>query len=316
MIREIPAMQFNPERGYSDSNGYPTSPASEDEARRLMQQPLEQLKEHINGTLIAYLQSKSGDMSGADCIGSAALTTDSGETVRQQLDFLSRKIDNIGVSASGITPGCVEHQYLHEDSVGKNNMMDNAVGTTEIEDNAVSTSKLQDGAVTAAKLAADTVAGSNLQAGCVTAGKLGNLAVATANLQIGAVGNDRLAVGAVYGDKIADGAVTTTKIADGAVATTKIADSAVTTAKIADGSVTGGKIAGGAVAGGNISGGTIGFSHFDSPVTNDLNAIRSMLAAIKGDGQNWWVETPSTLSYLLNTVNSLQAQINALNARI
>lgn len=134
-------MGFDPEDGLNNKERYDTTPASEDEARAQVQSISDQLREYLNGTLLAELENAQAGASGAERIGSAAVTSVQGATVRAQIEDVKRQLDDVSAGA--------------------------------VSDGSVATAKLADGAVTAAKLADGAVAAAKLADGAVTKPKLG-----------------------------------------------------------------------------------------------------------------------------------------------
>ena len=203
-------MAFDPADGVNNTETYPTTPASESEARAQVQDISDQLRDYINDTLLPELENAETGSSGAERIGSAAVEGVTGETVWTQIGDLKDQIDDI--SAGSVADGTITTAKLADDAVTQDKIAVDAVGEEQLLDDAVTADKIADGAVTGGKFADSAVTEAKISSGAVTAGKIGS--------------------GAVTETKIGTAAVTTTKIGSGAVTSVKIADGAVTTDKL------------------------------------------------------------------------------------
>jgi hypothetical protein len=143
-------MAFTPEDGLRNTEKYPATPASEDEAREQFQGLLDQLKAAVNN-LMAALENADTEVSGAGNIGSAPIANleymgTSPATVREQIIALNAKI------IDAITNGLSVSQIIGDKGI-KPNMLD---------DNAVTAGKIAVNAVTADNIAAASVGDTKL----------------------------------------------------------------------------------------------------------------------------------------------------------
>lgn len=210
-------MAFDPVDGLCDTAHYPATPESEAQARAQVQSVSSQLRDYINGTLVAQLENAETGQSGAELIGSAAIDNVAGGTVRAQIADLKTQIDD--VVGGSVSDGSVTEQKLGT----------GAVTEQKISAGAVTQDKLADGAVTEQKISAGAVTEQKLGTGAVTQDRLADGAVTAAKLGTGAVTETKLGAGAVTTSKLGAGAVTKQKLGAGALAWTLVFDSGVIT---------------------------------------------------------------------------------------
>ena len=210
-------MAFVPETGLRDAEEFPPTPASEDEAREQVQGRLDEVRDYINNTLLPALESVITGSSGADRIGSAAITgvesspEISAVTVHDQLVAIKAIAD--AAVAAEFTPGCINNANLFTAGV---------VALAAMAANSVDSDQYVDYSIDPEHLAADTV----------TQRAIANNAVGADQIAAGAVTNTKIGTQAVEEGNIAQSAVTDTKLHADAVTTTKILDGAVTGAKL------------------------------------------------------------------------------------
>lgn len=221
---------------------YDTVPVTEDEARAQVQGISDQIREFINGDLIAELQSVTTDYSGADRIGSAAIQDVetspgvSAVTVRDQLVAIKAIAED--AVAGSLIPGCIDNANMFAADVVTQAAIGNGqVGSTEIAGGAIGNEHLSDDCVTGAEIADGSIGSGHYAEGSIEA----------VHIASDAVSEQKLAQNAVTSTKIKNGAVTVDKILNGNVTVDKIADNAVTANKILNGNVTAIKIANDAV---------------------------------------------------------------------
>jgi len=250
--------------GLRNTDVYPATPASEDEAREQIQGLLDQLKDAVN-KLIGEMENAETGTSGAERIGSAAISNldDAGvfpTTVHEQIALLGAKFQSAIAGEISISE---------------------AIGPGE-----VTGSMIADGAVDSRHYAEGSIDSEHLSAGCVTGTKIGNAQVDSNHYVAGSIDPGHLADGAVTELKIGSGAVTATKIGMGAVIAEKIADLNVTTSKLANNGVTTDKLNAGAVTEAKlsalagltmISGAHIKFGSIDDYVYYDSDLKKLML---------------------------------------
>lgn len=58
--------QFDPANGLLDKGAYPTTPATEEAARRQIQEPMNQIRDYINNSIIPYLDNGTGETGPVD----------------------------------------------------------------------------------------------------------------------------------------------------------------------------------------------------------------------------------------------------------
>lgn len=218
-------MAFTPPTGLRDTATYPTQPESEQQIRAAVQSPSDQIRDYINETLLTELKSTTTGASGADTIGSAPLTENSGTTVRDQIVWMKSQVD--AAAAANLTEGVVISDYLALNAVTATKIADNAVSTRTIIDGAVTQQKIADDAITLAMMTDASVGTAELINGSVTAAKLAGNSVAETSIMSNAVTRTKIMDREVVTDKIADGAVTNSKLSDESVTNNKIANLAI-----------------------------------------------------------------------------------------
>ena len=143
-------MEFNPDKGLLNVDKYPSTPASEEEARGQIQGLMDQLKTSVNN-LMAALENADTEVSGAAHIGSEPIAGleyqgASPMTVRQQIIALNEKI------VDAITHGLSVSQIIGTKGVEAGMLDDRAVIAGNIDVDAVTESNIVSGAVTQSKL--------------------------------------------------------------------------------------------------------------------------------------------------------------------
>ncbi len=209
-------MEFSPADGLKNKDAFITTPVSEDDARKQVQDVVDQIKDYINNDLIGELENAETNNSGAGKIGSQPIENVSGTTVFDQIFDLKSQLDT--AVADGFTTGSVSTVAIANAAVTHDKIADNAVGESQIIDGSVTADKIEAGAVTQSKFADYSVSGSKIAEGAVSETKI----------EQGAVTEMKLGVGAVTVTKLGAGAVTEIKIGDGAVSAAKISSSAKT----------------------------------------------------------------------------------------
>ena len=106
MMADFTNMVFNPETGLRDTAVYETTPASEADAREQVQSISDQLRDYINDDLIAELECADTGQSGAERIGSAAISGVTGATVYAQISDMMTQMT--GISQGAVVDG-VDH---------------------------------------------------------------------------------------------------------------------------------------------------------------------------------------------------------------
>ena len=129
-------MAFNPPDGYKNAVSFPDEPTSEADARAKLQNIPDQLKDFVNNTLIAGLESTTTGSSGAENIGSAPIENVEGTNVRAQIENLKSQIDDISAGA------------MSDGSVTENKLADGAATTEKVADGAITKDKLAPRALT------------------------------------------------------------------------------------------------------------------------------------------------------------------------
>jgi hypothetical protein len=187
-------MAFNPTTGLNDTSTYddvPTNP------RSVLQGISDQLRDYINDTLLDELESVTTGSSGAENIGSAAISGVesspgvSAVTVRDQIIAVKAIADT--AAAANLTAGSINNSNLFaadvvtqtaiaNDAVGADQLAEDSVYTNAIQDNAVTQDKIADDAVGADQLAANAVVEASIVNGSVTEGKIGAGAVTPTKL--------------------------------------------------------------------------------------------------------------------------------------
>jgi hypothetical protein len=181
---------------------FPTTPASEEEARAQMQELFNQIKTYINTVLITGLESVITGSSGAEKIGSAPISGVAGETPRSQIADIYNQMQTL--SLGGVTGGSITDYMLGAD--------------VKVGSLAELTTTVKTSIVAAINELVSSVGGLS---GLTT----------TAKTSIVAAINELVST-LVTTAKIAGLAVTEPKLAANAVTTTKMADAAVTMAKL------------------------------------------------------------------------------------
>lgn len=239
-------MAFSPEEGLRKVDVYPSTPASEDEARDQVQGRLDEVRDYINMVLLPSLECAQSSLgSGAEKIGSKAIDGldvegASALTVWDQLSLLKSQLKQ--VVSQGVEDGGISSNKLAADAVTEVKIANGAVTAYKIAANSIGASQIIDGSVTASKISEGVLSGVSLADASVTGEKLVSSAVTELKLGAGAVTETKIRNDAVTNEKIADNAITTLKILDNSVITSKIADGNVTMSKIADSSVTSEKL--------------------------------------------------------------------------
>ena len=240
-------MAFNPEEGLRKVETYPSTPASEGEARDQVQGRLDEVRDYINRIFLPSLECAQSSLgSGSEKIGSKAIDGldiegTSVVTVWDQLSLLKTQLKQ--VVSQGVEDGGVTSNKLAADAVTEAKIENGAVTTFKIAADSIGTSQIIDGSITASKIADVVLSGACLTNASVTEEKLAPSAVTELKIGAGAITETKLSNSAVTSPKIADNAITTIKIMDNSMVASKIADGSITMEKIADGNVTAAKIA-------------------------------------------------------------------------
>lgn len=195
---------FSPADGLRNAAVYPTTPTSETEARKQVQGRLDECRDMVNG-LQTELEEVTTGASGAENIGSAAISGVSGTTVRAQIIDLKNQVDTI--SAGGFSDGVINSATYFGSSV---------VPGTAIQNDAINSEHYVDGSIDTAHLSDD----------CVTGAKIADNSIDSEHYVLESIDAVHLSSDCVEEAKIKESAVTTTKIADGAVTAAKLASDA------------------------------------------------------------------------------------------
>ncbi len=125
-------MVFSPEDGLNNTQYYPTTPVSEEDARAQVQSVSDQLKAYLNNTLIAQIENAQAGQSGAERIGSAAIANVAGVTVREQIADVKRQIDE--ASMGSVSDGTIDTAKLAAGAVTKSKLHPDALDWTLVAD--------------------------------------------------------------------------------------------------------------------------------------------------------------------------------------
>lgn len=199
-------MAYTPATGLKDTTTFPTTPASEDAARKQIQDMFDQVTTNVNA-LIDALEDDTSGSSGAENTGSKAIPGVevsegiSAVTVYDQIVAVKAIADS--ASAGLLTAGSISNSNMFgADVVTQTAIADDAVGADQLAANSVVTASIVDDAVTQDKIADDAVG----------ADQLADNAVATANIQNLSVTEGKIGAGAVTQTKIGDAAVGTAQL--------------------------------------------------------------------------------------------------------
>lgn len=142
-------MEFDPADGLANKTSYPSTPASEEAARAQIQEPLDQLKDGLNG-LMDELENSDTAASGAASIGSEIISGVAGTTVRAQIADVKAQIDE--VSAGGLTDNIIENNHLSDDCVTGAEIEEGAIDSEHYADGSIDEAHVATGAITETKL--------------------------------------------------------------------------------------------------------------------------------------------------------------------
>ena len=112
-MAEFERFEFVPPAGFADGAAYPTEPDSEEAVREQLQRPLNQIRDYLNGGLLAGMSGPGA----AEKIGAAELFPgdESGANVMDKLLELRRQVVN--ATAGEIPPGGIVTGQLAQGSV-------------------------------------------------------------------------------------------------------------------------------------------------------------------------------------------------------
>jgi len=199
-------MTYTPATGLKDTTAFPTTPASEDAARKQIQDMLDQVTVKVNALMTALEDDTSGS-SGAENVGSKAIAGVevsagvSAVTVHDQIVAVKAIADS--ASAGVLTAG----------SISDSNMFGSAVvPLSAMAANSVDSDQYVDGSIDHAHLATDAVDGTNIA----------DDSVDSEHIVAGAIDTEHYANLSVTEGKVAAGAITKTKLGAGALAWTAI----------------------------------------------------------------------------------------------
>ena len=190
-------LTFEPATGWNNSTSFPTTPASEADARERLQEIHDQTRDYINDTLLAELEATDSGSSGAENIGSAAI---SGVEVSEGVSAVTVRDQIVAVKAIADTAAAGE---LTAGSISASNMFGSAVvPLSAMAANSVDSDQYVDGSIDKVHLSADCVDGTKIEDDAVDSEHIADGAIDTAH-----IGNLQVTEG-----KLAAGAVTETKL--------------------------------------------------------------------------------------------------------
>lgn len=140
---------YNPANGLKNQGRFPTVPASEDDARKQIQDMFDQILMYLNG-LIAALNNSDAGVSGAAGIGSTPINGVNGSTVRDQLESIQANV--ISASTAAILDGSITNQKLANKTVTGDKIADGAINGLHITGNSIDTGHVRNASVTQDKL--------------------------------------------------------------------------------------------------------------------------------------------------------------------